>query len=146
MFKLAVMQSCQKFKMCYIIADVVFTEPPLQHLPGYVTVLVTSGNSLLCREQRQTWRMGPANDPPLVCSHKTHRPCWFTDKNKVPFCVSQCWCETLLKQDISLFSGAHLSKVMAWKIWVPLKGNRDYKAIIHFLSYWHCHHSLDRLT
>ena len=83
---------------------------------------------------------------PLVCSHKTHRPCWFTDKNKVPFRVSQCWCGTLLKQDISLFTGAHLSKVMAWKIWMSLKGNRDYKAIIHFLSFWHCHHSLDRLT
>lgn len=81
---------------------------------------------------------------PLVC--KTYRPCWFTDKNKVPFCVSQCWCETLLKQDFSLFTGAHLSKVMAWKIWMSLKGNRDYKAIIHFLFYWHCPHSLDRPT
>lgn len=83
---------------------------------------------------------------PLVCNHKTHRPCWFTDKNKVPFRVSRCWCGTLLKQDISLFTGAHLSKVMAWKIWMSLKGNRDYKAIIHFLSFWHCRHSLDSLT
>lgn len=61
------------------------------------------------------------------------------------FCLSQCWCKTLLKQDISLFTGAHLSKVMACKIWVSLKGNRDDKAIIHFSSYRHCHHSLDRL-
>lgn len=82
----------------------------------------------------------------LVWSHKTHRPCWFTDKNKVPFSVSQCRCETVLKQDILLFTGAHLSKVMAWKIWMSLKGNRDYKAIIHFLSHWQCHHSIDRLT
>lgn len=83
---------------------------------------------------------------PLVCSHKAHRTFWFTDKNKVPLHVSQCWCGTLLKQDISLFTGSHLSKVMAWKIWMSLKGNRDYNAIIHSLSFWHCHHSLDRLT
>lgn len=51
---------------------------------------------------------------------------------------------TLLKQDIPLFTGAHLSKVMARKIWMPQKSNRDYKAIICLLSHWHFHHSSDR--
>lgn len=35
---------------------------------------------------------------------------------------------------------------MAWKIWMCFKGNRDDKAVIHFVFCWLCYHNLERLT
>lgn len=60
-------------------------------------------------------------------------------------CDSMLVWNTPLKQDISLFTGAHFSKVMARKIWKSLKGNSGCKAIIHVLLYFHCHHCWDKL-
>lgn len=79
--------------------------------------------------------------PPLCADRK--QAGWFTDKNKkVPLCL--CWRrrETVRKQDTLPRTGAHLLKVMARKIWMSLKGNGGYKAIIHSLSDWHCYHNL----
>lgn len=90
--------------------------------------------------------MGPANDSPLCAARRLTGHVDLLTKTRSPSVWVNAGVKHCSNRIFHSLLVAHLSKVMAWKIWMSLKGNRDYKSIIHFLSYCHCHHCLDRLT
>lgn len=104
------LQSCWRKSKCGMLLRKAFYRPSPAAPFRFVTALVTIGNSLQCRGQREPEGWDLPLNLPCVQPHKTHWPCWFTDKNKVRFCRTQCWCEMRLQRESSLFTSVLISQ------------------------------------
>lgn len=96
----------------------------------------TTGNRELCREQKadlKNWGCQRFPPAPLCATTRLTGHVDVLTKQGLLFRVPRPWRGTHgPKRDISLFAGAHFSKVMARKIWKSLRGGGGgHKAIMH---------------